>query len=595
MGFSVHQPAIGAPLQFFPAMGSKQLDEMIDAYIPGDASILDKRAAVSMEFFEYTMATGDLFKFFMVYPTLDYMRTSPTMAAGYSSGFTTSPVMSESQWENSSYMTSPSSSTKATPANDFSNLPGMKIMTKDGRDVTTSASRGCKTKEQRDHAHLMRIIKACDSCRRKKTKCDPSHKRPSGGASSAKVTKKTKSTRPAAAPPQTASKQAPITPESDHFYAESSLSLESAFIDSLSVPADSLSMEWEQFIQYEEEPAAAIPYDYDFFLDPAGYFSPSMTESFSSSSASPSQLPITPVDRDVHLTDGTTEGHNHKPILPYLDDGGVESGDGYLDFNLFSPGSSILDEEIGLTTELAASPIQSRGDHYRDFHLETHAEYVSNGTVAAFSTNAASDSLSSAAGDGLQREAFSPRHHSPRHAVAANASNQEAVQAMLQGSSSDQFLARSDSAVHSLPTGLPTAQHVLEGTTSEGLYGREAIPPEQPLAAQTMTQSSDILNGRLATRVNLQNVQHREDASLPRVTSSTTMLSVIPSGSSSALRRVTTVSSSQGAERIIAASEVGRDSCVMSRFKLTVRRTLNSLLIPFLRHQVPCTTSHALR
>jgi len=41
-------------------------------------------------------------------------------------------------------------------------------MTRDGVDVTSTAGRGTKTKEQREHAHLMRIMKACDACKRKK-------------------------------------------------------------------------------------------------------------------------------------------------------------------------------------------------------------------------------------------------------------------------------------------------------------------------------------------------------------------------------------------------------------------------------------------
>jgi hypothetical protein len=49
-------------------------------------------------------------------------------------------------------------------------IPGFQIMTKDGVDVTSSAGRGTKTKEQREHAHLMRIMKACDGCKRKKVR-----------------------------------------------------------------------------------------------------------------------------------------------------------------------------------------------------------------------------------------------------------------------------------------------------------------------------------------------------------------------------------------------------------------------------------------
>ncbi|KAI0447183.1 hypothetical protein F4803DRAFT_356785 [Xylaria telfairii] len=484
MGFSVHQPSIGAPLQFFPVMGSKQLDEMINAYIPGDVSILDKRAAVSMEFFEYSMATGDLFKFFMVYPTLGSANTSPTMDSGYQSGFTTSPVMSETQWaSSSSHMVTPSSSKKATSANDFSNLPGMKIMTKDGRDVTNSASRGCKTKEQRDHAHLMRIIKACDSCRRKKTKCDPSHKRPAAGASSGKITKKTsKNPRPAAAPPQIAAQQASTTFEFDQMLSESSSSLDSFFTESLSVPTDGFSMEWDQFIQYDEEPSEVIPYDYNFFLDPAGYFSPA---SLSSSSTSPSQLPITPIDRDVHITDDTTVGHDHKPILPYLNPGGLEPGDNYVDFNLYSPQSSCLDEELGLAKEVAASPIQSQSlDRHRRSRVGAPEDAGGNAAELQFVHNML-DSEPTASysrdviidlGDGLLRDTS----HSMHEWSGGSGLGQTTSQVVSDGLphailSSDRQATASHATVNAMSAGLSTIDNVLEGVTSDGLYGREAI------------------------------------------------------------------------------------------------------------------------
>ncbi|KAI0021429.1 hypothetical protein F4780DRAFT_778702 [Xylariomycetidae sp. FL0641] len=374
MGFSVHQPALGAPLQFFPDMGSKQLDDMINAYVPGEGSILDKRAAVSMEFFEHTIATGELFKFFMVYPTLG--TTSPA-SSGFDSSFNTSPTMSDGQWTQASDSSFSSYSKKArssgsatkkasTPTSDFSHLPGMKIMTSDGRDVTNSASRGCKTKEQRDHAHLMRIMKACEACRKKKTRCDPSHKRTVGGSSSAtKVTKSTKSARPAAAPPQPAVEQSLLTSQFDQAIAESSTSFDSLFSESLKT-ADNTSMEWDQFINYDEEPQEYIPFDYDFFLDPAGYFSPATSTDYTSSSTSPAQ-PVTPVqtsstdgvtrpDRS-RLTGTTTETEAQVPTLPYLNPGGVEGGNDYVDFNLFSPGSSprLDEEDLGLASAVDAA------------------------------------------------------------------------------------------------------------------------------------------------------------------------------------------------------------------------------------------------
>jgi hypothetical protein len=59
---------------------------------------------------------------------------------------------------------------KDTPKTTEARLPGFSIMTKDGIDVTNSAGRGTKTKEQREHAHLMRIMKACDACKKKKVR-----------------------------------------------------------------------------------------------------------------------------------------------------------------------------------------------------------------------------------------------------------------------------------------------------------------------------------------------------------------------------------------------------------------------------------------
>ncbi|KAI1370740.1 hypothetical protein F4677DRAFT_346223 [Hypoxylon crocopeplum] len=349
MGFSVHQPALGSPLQFFPAMGSKQLDDMIDTYVPGNASIAEKRATVSLEFFEYTMATGELFKFFMVYPSLGSTTTSPTgsmLDSGYVSNFT-SPVMSESQWTQAGHASS-SSSKKTAPSTDFSHLPGMKIMTRDGRDVTNSASRGCKTKEQRDHAHLMRIIKACDACRRKKVRCDPSHKRSTG--SSAKATKKAKKTAAISAPPSVPSQSA-LEPSlfDSPFDLMNASSFDSAMPESLIDP----TMDWSQFVQYDEDPAEAIPYDYDFFFDPAGHLSP---VSSNSNSLSSSSQPITPAQTlGVENTIvGTTEGEAQGPLPPYLNPGG-EAGNNYADFNLYSPGSSIgLDDDPSLSKEVAA-------------------------------------------------------------------------------------------------------------------------------------------------------------------------------------------------------------------------------------------------
>ncbi|KAI1771651.1 hypothetical protein F4818DRAFT_428557 [Hypoxylon cercidicola] len=375
MGFSVHQPALGSPLQFFPAMGSKQLDEMIDAYVPGNKSIQDKRAAVSMEFYQHVCQTGDMFKSFMVYPSLGSTSESPASSlldSGYVSNFT-SPIMSESQWAQASNasISSPrshprkSSSQKAASSTDFSHLPGMKIMTRDGKDVTNSASRGCKTKEQRDHAHLMRIIKACDACKKKKVRCDPSHKRSAGssGAKTTKTTRKAKKAVTSTAPPA-------IAPQTTGSFGQSLFTSSFNSIDSIN-PASSFSFdsimpeslvdpttEWDQFFQYNDEPNEAIPVDYDFLYDPAGYFSPTSSNSLSSSQ------PITPVQtmgvESMGVSVGTAGAEAQTPLPPYLNPGG-EAGNDYADFNLYSPGSSIgLDDDPTLTKDLAAT---SRPDY----------------------------------------------------------------------------------------------------------------------------------------------------------------------------------------------------------------------------------------
>ncbi|KAK9424010.1 putative Zn(2)-C6 fungal-type domain-containing protein [Seiridium unicorne] len=385
MGFSVHQPALGAALQFFPAMGSVQLDEMIDAYIPGTASILDKRTAVSLEFFDHTLQTGELFKFFLVYPAVGSNTASPASTmqdSGYGSSFNTSPVMNDSLWKQTTNEWSfSSSSKKARIASkktssssssqgkaDFSHIPGMKIMTKEGLDVTNSASRGCKTKEQRDHAHLMRIIKACDACKRKKTRCDPSHKKRGSSVAVSpepKVSKKVKRTT------------APSNQKSPAFKAdiEFATTLDPTIPDPYFFDADFMTApdpamnDWDQYIKYDEDVNDVIPQDYDFFFDPAKYFSPTTTDSSQSASASSSQIltpsqsqPVTPasgldIGSGVDLVGPGLVGLGGavQPTLPYLHRGGVEGGNNYVDFALYSPGSSCLDDETAQSQEVAAS------------------------------------------------------------------------------------------------------------------------------------------------------------------------------------------------------------------------------------------------
>ena len=408
-GFSVLQPSLGAVLQWLPAVGTPELDDMVNAFLPGPASIQDKRAHISMDFFEYARQTGETFKFYPV-SAASHASASNSPASSttfydsaYNSSFDTSPVVSDmSSWAAPSPATfsssassseqrgsrggprmSPKKSSSASGAStsarqpslaDFSGHPGMRIMTKDGRDVTNSASRGSKTKEQRDHAHLMRIIRACDSCKRKKTKCDPSHRKRSaaqaaqGSQAEAKPTKKAKR---GTDPPSLATAAvgadlgAPDAfPEFDEALELSSFPYETS--------SESLDDLWDQFVRFEPEPVAFShggaqvqpqvhpqvhpQEDYDFFFDPQGHFSPSP----GSSPASPSLAfaPFTPapavpqlthlypsggLDEDQGLS-GLAPSDGGRPTLPYLNPDNVH-GTNYVDFNLYSPASDFLDEE----------------------------------------------------------------------------------------------------------------------------------------------------------------------------------------------------------------------------------------------------------
>ncbi|KAG6037828.1 hypothetical protein E4U41_004717 [Claviceps citrina] len=195
-GFSVYQPMLGAPLQFFPVLGSQEIEDMINAFIPGPLSAGEKRATVTLDFFEHAQMTGQTFKFYPVHcapaAAVSPLTTSPSVDSTNSSynlspltftwdwSATSSPPEASSVRDSSQGRREPRSSGGSISRHqttDLTHLPGMKILTKDGLDVTNVASRGSKSKEQREHAHLMRIIKACDSCRRKKIRCDPSHKK----------------------------------------------------------------------------------------------------------------------------------------------------------------------------------------------------------------------------------------------------------------------------------------------------------------------------------------------------------------------------------------------------------------------------------
>ncbi|KAG0650301.1 hypothetical protein D0Z07_2956 [Hyphodiscus hymeniophilus] len=219
--FTITQARIGEPLQFQPALGSKELDELVDAYILGSGPKQDKLSEVTLEFFNLAQVdiyTGLLTRHYnvSVSPTWTHL-ASPheSQSSGCSpSIFTPSPASSMT-FADSGYaslsMTPPTwnmaaasrvakKAKKVTKKSAEVRLPGFSIMTKDGVDVTSSAGRGTKTKEQREHAHLMRIMKACGDCKRKKIRCDPSHRKPATDMSRSSTTS-SGSSRPKTSPP----------------------------------------------------------------------------------------------------------------------------------------------------------------------------------------------------------------------------------------------------------------------------------------------------------------------------------------------------------------------------------------------------------
>ncbi|KAK1830224.1 hypothetical protein QBC39DRAFT_354492 [Podospora conica] len=421
-GFSIFQPTIGAPLQWLPAVGTPELDDMIHALIPGPASIQDKRAHVSMDFFEYANQTGETFKFYSV-PT-SIAATSPASSAsffdsGYAS-FNASPVVPEMvSWAPSptaltptvsadeirSVSRKPTASSSRQPAADFSSHPGMRIMTRDGRDVTNSASRGCKTKEQRDHAHLMRIIKACDACKRKKIRCDPSHKKRTASQASASSSqsegKTAKKVKKAAASPAAVKSNA-----ADFAFP--------AFFGTPETPSSSFQSSpettddmFDQFVQFEQAPAtlSADFFDFDSFINTYDHFNPSQyTPSSSASPASQEQwvAPATPVppmpSPPVALSDlNAPQGF----VFPYMNPD-FAHGTSYVDFNLYSPAPDFLDEEPQSPRKTAASG-RSRQQSSQSDGLQAARE--------TFSLSASIEGVGLTHSDGYYSSPTSPNHN----------------------------------------------------------------------------------------------------------------------------------------------------------------------------------------
>lgn len=251
-------------------------------------------------------------------------------------------------------------------------------MTKDGLDVTNSASRGSKTKEQRDHAHLMRIIKACESCKKKKIRCDPSHKKKAAAAAAAAAAPVAKPSKKAkAAVPREQSVAGPARLSGDMMPPPAPSLPFSPFpaLDSVDeFPQTFEAAEpWEDFIHYPQDMDLdmGIGTDYDFFFDPQGFLSPVVSDSSPSSftdsmpkSTSPTSQPeynVPSSEKHKLGTDAvaaTDQSYVDPPQRPYMD---LTAGGStyYTDFNLYSPQSSFSEDERMLSVGSSSTPSTS--------------------------------------------------------------------------------------------------------------------------------------------------------------------------------------------------------------------------------------------
>lgn len=176
------QMHLGSELVWEPKVGTVEHDRFVDAYIPGPHTLQTKRATMSLDFFSTVEATTMPFPFTRTYHASVPVQTSPISLKSFDSF---SSVASSPAPGQKAAGTKRSHDGASAPSK---RLPGFSIMTRDGVDITENQSRGPKTKEQREHAAKMRKLGACQSCKRRKQKCEPSHHRPSGASGSAAAT-----------------------------------------------------------------------------------------------------------------------------------------------------------------------------------------------------------------------------------------------------------------------------------------------------------------------------------------------------------------------------------------------------------------------
>ncbi|TLS21802.1 uncharacterized protein PpBr36_09307 [Pyricularia pennisetigena] len=382
-GFTVFQPAPGAVLSFVPAMGTAELDQLIDAYVVQAATIQEKRAIVSMEFFTHNALTNQTHLFFPVNNPFNYISAvtgSPASSlgdSGYGSSFNVSPVAQETLTPVSSAPPTPVTALQPTTtaqrknrvsksrakttkksastasrafAHDFTGMPGMQILTKDGVDVTNSA-RGGKTKEDREHAHLIRLLKSCPTCKKKKIRCDPSHKRDIPSKSAVAEAQPAVKSRTVAVP-----SPAPSQNSIDAAQARTAVEIVQPaddFMESLDFDFGLDVTDIDNFLNFGAD--ATGPMDFNFLMDEQALFTPATP-----STASPvpgNYANFTPA-QNCMTSNAVNVGGDQPAQLPYLLSEG--HADNYVDFTLFSPAASPLGEE---PRELrSAHPSPSEGE-----------------------------------------------------------------------------------------------------------------------------------------------------------------------------------------------------------------------------------------
>ncbi|PQE25168.1 transcription factor Cys6 protein [Rutstroemia sp. NJR-2017a BVV2] len=291
-----------------------ELESLIDAYVPGPGAKQDKLSTVTIDFYNHAtvdLNTGALVRQYDVYPSWATSSFELSPSQSQSSGlspaiYTPSPASSTTFDSSFGAISTPPLQTRGARVSKKSKkeskksseirLPGFSIMTKDGVDVTNSAGRGTKTKEQREHAHLMRIIKACDACKRKKIRCDPSHRLSSHVDMSRSSTTKTSSSSPSRSGPSPAASTPSLSRETTQDSEHSSPSADASFAleDFVLFPEDD-SNQWNADFetQYKYNDLSLMDFNQFPDFDPSYFASMDVLSSFGAPSSSQSSFSST--------------------------------------------------------------------------------------------------------------------------------------------------------------------------------------------------------------------------------------------------------------------------------------------------------------